>query len=160
MTTTTAHIALGSNLGDRAAHIAAAVDALRQTPGVRVTAVSSLIETAAVGGPTDSPAYLNGAATVDTTLSAHDLLRAMQAIEIQLGRERAVRWGPRTVDLDLLLFGSASIDTPDLVVPHPLLHDRRFVLEPLAEIAPSAVHARSGRTVAQMLAALDRDAPG
>jgi 2-amino-4-hydroxy-6-hydroxymethyldihydropteridine diphosphokinase len=138
--TITAYVGLGSNLGDRGGTIAAAVERLRRTPGVAVSAVSTLIENPAVGGPVGSPPYLNGAAEVRTTLPPVDLLRVLLAIESDLGRVRVERWGPRTVDLDLLLYGDAVIASAELTVPHPRMHERRFVLEPLATIAPMAVH--------------------
>ena len=149
--TRVAYVALGSNVGDRRATLLAAVDRLGAVVGVRVVTVSSLVETAAVGGPAGSPPYLNAAAEVRTTLSPHALLRVLLDVEAALGRVRTERWGPRTVDLDLLLYGTAVIGTADLVVPHPLMHRRRFVLEPLAEVAAGAVHPTSGLTVAELL---------
>jgi 2-amino-4-hydroxy-6-hydroxymethyldihydropteridine diphosphokinase len=127
---TLAYVGLGSNLGDRNATIRAAVAAL---PGV--VAVSELRETDPVG-VTEQPAFLNGAVAVETELSARELLDALLAVERALGRERRERWGPRTIDLDLLLFGTETIDEPGLTVPHPRLHERRFALEPLAELDP------------------------
>jgi 2-amino-4-hydroxy-6-hydroxymethyldihydropteridine diphosphokinase len=137
--TTRAYIALGANLGDRAANIARALELLRATPSVRVTAASRLWETAPLGPP--QPAYLNAAAALDTTLDALALLARLHEIERELGRTRgAERNLPRTLDLDLLLFGGLAIDAPELVVPHPRMHERAFVLEPLAEIAGDEVH--------------------
>ena len=130
---TLAYVGLGSNLGDRKATIRAAVAAL---PGV--VAVSELRETDPVG-VTEQPAFLNGAVAVETELSARELLDALLAVERALGRERRERWGPRTIDLDLLLFGTETIDEPGLTVPHPRLHERRFALEPLAELDPELV---------------------
>jgi 2-amino-4-hydroxy-6-hydroxymethyldihydropteridine diphosphokinase len=145
---TRAYVGLGSNLGDREATIRAAVAAL---PGV--AAVSSLQETEPVG-VTDQPRFLNGVAALDTDLTARELLEALLAVERDLGRERRERWGPRTIDLDLLLFGSEAVDEPGLTVPHPRLHERRFALEPLAELAPHAEIPGRGR-VADVLAELD-----
>ncbi|MEA2710846.1 MAG: hypothetical protein QOF78_3447 [Phycisphaerales bacterium] len=136
----TAYIALGANLGDRRGNIDAALDRLRATPGVRVTKVSSLLENPAVGGPADSPPFLNAAAEIETTLAPRALLDALLDIERQLGRERREKWGPRTIDLDLLLYGEQILDEPHLKIPHPLLHERRFVLDPLKELAPRAFH--------------------
>jgi 2-amino-4-hydroxy-6-hydroxymethyldihydropteridine diphosphokinase len=147
----TAYIALGANLGDRRANLTAALDGLRATPGLTVTRVSDLIENPAVGGPPDSPPFLNGAAEIVTPLPAADLLAALLAIERDLGRERREKWGPRLIDLDLLLYGDQIIDADHLTVPHPLMHRRRFVLEPLAQIAPAVIHPLLGRTVLTLL---------
>ncbi|MFN7645684.1 MAG: 2-amino-4-hydroxy-6-hydroxymethyldihydropteridine diphosphokinase [Burkholderiales bacterium] len=127
-----AWIGLGANLGERRATIEAALDALRTLPRTRLVACSRLWASAPVdaGGPD----YLNAVARLDTRLDAHDLLAALQAIEGRFGRERAYRNAPRTLDLDLLLAGDATIDTPSLVVPHPRLHERAFVLRPMADI--------------------------
>jgi len=144
----TAYISLGSNLGDREATIRAAVAAL---PGV--VAMSELRETEPVG-LVDQPPFLNGVARLETELSARELLEALLAVERQLGRERRERWGPRTIDLDLLLYGSETLEEPGLTVPHPRLHERRFALEPLAELAPSLVVPGRGR-VDDLLAELD-----
>ena len=135
---TTAYVALGSNLGDREGTILGAVDALAATPGVRVAAVSRLIDTAPVG-IVDQPRFLNGVASLETELPARELLEVLLDVERQFGRVRegVPPQGPRTLDLDLLLFGDAEIDEPGLRVPHPRMHERAFVLEPLAELAPS-----------------------
>jgi 2-amino-4-hydroxy-6-hydroxymethyldihydropteridine diphosphokinase len=149
-------IGLGSNLGDRRAMLEGAIAALAATPGVQVRRVSSFRETEPVGGPPGQGAYLNTAAVLETTLEPPDLLHVLQAIEARHGRIRTVRWGERTLDLDLLLFDDRVIETTELAVPHPRLAERRFVLEPLAEIAPDAVEPRSGRTIAALLQELDR----
>lgn len=148
-----AYIGLGSNLGDQAATLMRAVMMLDQAPGVHVRRISQLIRTEAVGGPANQPPYFNGAAEIETTLSPEELLRALNAIEAELGRDRSVeqRWGPRTCDLDLLLMGDLEIQTPSLTIPHPRMHERRFVLEPLESIAPEARHPGLGRTVAELL---------
>jgi len=145
---TLAYVGLGSNLGDREATIRAAVAAL---PGV--VAVSKLRETEPVG-VTGQPAFLNGAARLETELSPRELLDALLEVERGLGRERRERWGPRTIDLDLLLYGGETVDEPGLTVPHPSLHERRFVLEPLAELDPELVVPGRGR-VRDLLAELD-----
>ena len=132
-----AWIGLGANLGERRTTIESALDALRALPRTRLVARSRLWAIAPIdaGGPD----YLNAVARLDTRLDAHALLAALQAIEARFGRERAWRNAPRTLDLDLLLAGDASIDTPSLVVPHPRLHERAFVLRPMADIDPSIV---------------------
>ena len=145
---TVAYVGLGSNLGDREATIRRAIAAL---PGV--LAVSELRETDPVG-VTEQPAFLNGAAALDTQLSPREVLDTLLAIERQLGRERRERWGPRTIDLDLLLYGGETVDEPGLTVPHPRLHERRFALEPLADLDPELVVPGRGR-VADLLAELD-----
>ena len=145
---TVAYVGLGSNLGDREATIRAAIAAL---PGL--VAVSTLRETDPVG-VVDQPRFLNGAARVETDLSARQLLDALLAIERELGRERRERWGPRTIDLDLLLYGDTAVAEDGLTVPHPRLHERRFVLEPLAELDPALVVPGRGR-VSDLLAELD-----
>jgi 2-amino-4-hydroxy-6-hydroxymethyldihydropteridine diphosphokinase len=157
-------VALGSNLGDRRASIRAALDAIAALPEAELVAAAEPIETAPVTAPGDDaeqPAYLNTVALVRTTLGARALLEALLRIERELGRDRARerRWGPRVIDLDLLLFGGAIIDEPGLTVPHPRMHERRFVLEPLARIAPHAAHPTLGRTAAELLADLTPDGP-
>jgi len=134
---TRAYIGLGSNLGDREATLRAAVDELAATPGVEVVAVSTLVDTEPVGY-LDQPRFLNGVAVLETSLQARDLLGALLAIEARFGRDRATvpAQGPRTLDLDLLLYGDAEIDEEGLRVPHPRLHERAFVLGPLQEVAP------------------------
>jgi 2-amino-4-hydroxy-6-hydroxymethyldihydropteridine diphosphokinase len=142
---------LGANLGDRERTILAAVFKLRDTEGIRVTQVSTLLENPAVGGPPDAPPYLNGAAELRVSLSAQALFRRLMQIERELGRTRQKKWDPREIDLDLLLFGNQIISTAGLVVPHPLMHERKFVLQPLAEIAPEAVHPVLQMTVGGLL---------
>jgi 2-amino-4-hydroxy-6-hydroxymethyldihydropteridine diphosphokinase len=131
---TRAYVGLGANLGDREATLRAALDALADEDGIEVVAVSTLRETEPFGvGP--QPLFLNGAAELETTLSARELLDRLLETEQRFGRVRVPgEHGPRTLDLDLLLYGDERIDEPGLTVPHPRLHERAFVLEPLAEI--------------------------
>jgi 2-amino-4-hydroxy-6-hydroxymethyldihydropteridine diphosphokinase len=152
-----AAIGLGSSLGDRAFHLRRAVSEIQAVPGVRVIAVSSFVETEPVGGPPDAPAYLNGALILETWLSPRELLSALQGIEREHGRQRTpgVRAEPRTLDLDLLVFGDRAAEEPDLRIPHPRIEERAFVLEPLCEIAPDLV-LPSGRTVRRAFAELHR----
>jgi len=151
-----AYLALGSNLGDRRAHLDAAVATLRAHPAVRDVRVSRFIETDPVGGPPGQGPYLNGAARIETDLGPQDLLALLKRIEHDRGREAGgPRWGPRTVDLDLLLYDDLRLETPDLTVPHPRLRERRFVLEPLAEIAPDARDPVTGLTIRALLTRLN-----
>lgn len=144
------HIGLGSNLGDREKHLRQALEAMRRIAGVDSVRGSSFHETTPVGGPAQ-PDFLNAAAEVETSLEPDDLFRELQRIESEMGRTREVRWGPRTIDLDILLCEDRLLETPDLVVPHRLMHERRFALEPLAEIAACAVHPILGKTVQELL---------
>lgn len=150
----TAYLAVGANLGDREGTIRQAIERLGRSEQIEVVAVSPLLENPAVGGPADSPAFLNGAIELRTTLEPEALLGQMLEIERQLGRERRQPWAPRTIDLDLLLYADRVIRTPSLTVPHPLMHTRRFVLEPLSRIAPRVVHPLLGKTVVQLCAEL------
>ena len=133
-------IGVGSNEGDRLQHISNAVKALGATAGVAVTQMATITETEPVGGPPQG-AYLNTVVELETALDPTELLKTLKAIEQRLGRKpSAERWGPRPIDLDLLLYDDRVIHTPELTVPHPRLHERRFVLEPLAQLAPDIIH--------------------
>src|SRR4051812_4008609 len=147
-----AYVGLGANLGDREATIRRALDLLAADPAIEVAAISTLRETDPVGY-LEQPRFLNGAAALDTELPPRDLLEALLAVERSFGRTRERRYGPRTIDLDLLLYGSETIDEPGLVVPHPRLHERAFALEPLAELDPALVVPGRG-AVAALLAGL------
>jgi 2-amino-4-hydroxy-6-hydroxymethyldihydropteridine diphosphokinase len=134
---TRAYVGLGSNLGDRESTIRSAVAELEAAEGVEVVAVSTLIDTEPVGY-VDQPRFLNGVVALETVLPAHALLDLLLAVEARFGRDRAAvpAQGPRTLDLDLLLYGEAEVDVPGLRIPHPRLHERAFVLRPLAELEP------------------------
>jgi 2-amino-4-hydroxy-6-hydroxymethyldihydropteridine diphosphokinase len=138
--TTTAYIGLGANLGNREGTIKRALEAIDDAPATWLLLASTLRETDPVG-IVDQPRFLNGVAMIETTESARRLLDALLELERRLGRDRATfrQGGPRTIDLDLLLYGAETIDEPGLQVPHPRLHERRFVLEPLLEISPNLV---------------------
>lgn len=146
-----AYIALGANLGPREKNIAAALNALEHTRGITVERVSNLYETEAVGGPPGQPAYVNAAARLRVTLTPERLLAVLQQIETSLGRERRERWAPRTIDLDILFYDDRVMSDDNLSIPHPLMHERRFVLEPLAEIAPNVRHPTLGLTPRELL---------
>ena len=141
-----AYIALGANLGEAAAVVASAIDALNRLPDTRLEARSHLYRSAPVDA--QGPDFINAVAAVSTRLTAPDLLLALQQLEQRAGRERPYRNAPRTLDLDLLLYGDACIDSPSLTVPHPRMMERAFVLIPLAEIAPDLVPAAALAAVA------------
>jgi pantoate--beta-alanine ligase len=158
-------IGLGSNLGDRVGNLLAAIAALREDPAISVQAVSSFVESAPVGGPAGQSNYFNGAAVLATSLSAEALLARLLAVEAQLGRVRGERFGPRTIDLDLLLCGEQVIESATLQVPHPRLSERRFVLAPAAEIAgpmqvPTISDSRGSVSIAALADRLSSPAPG
>jgi 2-amino-4-hydroxy-6-hydroxymethyldihydropteridine diphosphokinase len=151
---TRAYVGLGSNIGDREAMLRRAVDLLGAQADIDLVAVSAIRETDPVGF-TDQPRFLNAVAAVETTLPPGALLAQLLALEQELGRTReGPRFGPRTIDLDLLLYGLDVVDEPGLTVPHPRLHERRFALEPLAELEPTLEVPRLG-PVQALLAALD-----
>jgi 2-amino-4-hydroxy-6-hydroxymethyldihydropteridine diphosphokinase len=157
VTAVTAYIGLGSNLGARRESLEKAVGMLDACEGISVKKVSSFIETEPVGGPEGQDNYINGAAEVETTLEPAGLLKVVQSVEASLERDRSAeeRWGPRTCDIDILLMGDIVMDTPDLTIPHARMASRRFVLQPLAQIAPDAIDPVTGLSAAGMLAALD-----
>jgi 2-amino-4-hydroxy-6-hydroxymethyldihydropteridine diphosphokinase len=153
---TRSYVGLGSNLGDREAFLVGARAALAATPGVSVVAASRICETEPVGPPQGR--YLNAVLALDTTLAAHALLERLLELEQLAGRRRGPeRNAPRTLDLDLLLFGDLCLDTPELTLPHPRLHERAFVLVPLAEIAADVVHPRLAVSVRDLAAGVQGD---
>ncbi len=134
-----AYVGLGANLGDREATLRRAVELLASTPGVELLAVSATRQTEPVGYA-DQPPFVNAAAAVDTSLTPHELLAALLDVERSLGRTReGPRFGPRTIDLDVLLYDDLELDEPGLTIPHPRLHERRFALEPLHDLDPALV---------------------
>jgi len=150
-----AFVGLGSNLGDRLANLGAAVDRLAWEPGFQLRKISLAYESEPIGPP--QPHYLNAVAQVGTLLSPRATLQRLRAIEELLGRVRREHWGSREIDLDLLLFGDRMVRETGLQVPHPLLAQRAFVLVPLAEVAPDAVHPEARETIGQLLERLSPD---
>jgi 2-amino-4-hydroxy-6-hydroxymethyldihydropteridine diphosphokinase len=148
----TVYLGLGSNQGDRPAHLRGALRALAALPGTQVQAVSALYESAP-WGVTDQPPFLNAVAAITTALAPADLLQAVKRIERAAGRRAGRRWGPRPLDIDLLLYDDQRVDTPDLTIPHPRLAERRFVLAPLQDLRPDWQDA-AGRPLAALLAAV------
>ncbi len=154
---TDAYIALGSNLGDREVNLLTAVAEIGRLPDSRVTALSPFYETSPVG-VSDQPLFFNAVLRLATGLAPHVLLTRLQYIENAIfSRARTVRWGPRIIDLDLLLYGNEVIDDETLTVPHPRMMERRFVLQPLCDIAPDLVHPVLGRRMTELLAGLTGD---
>jgi 2-amino-4-hydroxy-6-hydroxymethyldihydropteridine diphosphokinase len=149
----TAFVGIGSNLGDRETHLRTALEALAAEDGIDVVAVSRLRETEPVG-PVEQEPFLNGAVQVATELPPRELLARLLNVEERLGRVRRERFGPRTIDLDLLVYGDEIVDEPGLTLPHPRLHERRFAVEPLAELAPALIVPGRG-PVSALLAELE-----
>ncbi len=146
-----AYIGIGSNIGDKKANCLQAVDHLKETGSV--TRVSSLYYTEPIGYK-EQEDFINAVAAVETTLSPVELLSACKSIEARMGRKRTVRWGPRIIDLDILLFGNLIVNQPELIIPHPLMAARKFVLAPLTEIAPDANHPVLKKNAFQLLSEL------
>ena len=150
------YIGFGSNIGDRLAHIQNAIHALSKTEGITLQKISSIYQTDPVGYETQAQ-FLNGVAAIQTDLPPLSLLRTLKDIEALVGRQHRIRWGPREIDLDILIYGDLCLHTEKLVVPHPEMHLRRFVLVPLVEIAPALVHPVLKETVQTLLERLDDD---
>lgn len=146
-----AYIALGTNLGNRLDNLTQALELLQKEAGAKIIAVSAIYETAPVGGPDQEP-FLNACAILETALSPTKLLIGMLTIENNLGRVRKERWGPRVIDLDLLIYNEVRMNTPLLELPHPRLSERDFVLVPLADIAPALIVPGLSKKVADLLA--------
>ncbi len=149
-----AAISLGSNLGNSRATLEAALSRLGTAPGVEVVSRSSWYKTAPRGGP-QQPDYLNACAVIKVAINPQRLLATLMTIEQEFGRVRSIRWGPRTLDLDIILYADLMLDSPDLTIPHPRMAERAFVLVPLAEIAPDWVEPVSGQTISQLVQKLD-----
>ena len=147
-------LGFGSNEGDRFANLSLAAARLAAVPGITLTQMAPIIETEPVGGPPQEP-FLNTAVEIETAIEPRDLLRALKSLEQQLGRvPGGPRWGPRPIDLDILLYDDRIVVEPELVIPHPRLHERRFMLEPLSQLAPDRRHPVLKRSVADLLSAL------
>ena len=145
----TAYIALGSNLGDREENLRVAIEKIGESPGITVTKVSAIIESEPEGGA-DEPKYLNAAAKIETTVSPRALLDELERIEREMGRKGKGKRLPRRIDLDIVLFDDLVIDEPGLRIPHPRMHEREFVLQPLKEIAPEAFHPLLNKPIAAL----------
>lgn len=148
----TVYIALGTNLGDRLANLREAIESM--PPDVKVVDESHIYETPPWGYE-DQPAFLNMAVKAETGMQPESLLRYLKQLEIELGREQNFRWGPRLIDLDILFYDDRIIDSPPLVIPHPRLHERAFVLVPLADVAPEHVHPLLGKSIRDLLREID-----
>ncbi|RJP74367.1 MAG: 2-amino-4-hydroxy-6-hydroxymethyldihydropteridine diphosphokinase [Candidatus Abyssobacteria bacterium SURF_17] len=155
----TVYLGLGSNLGDREANINKALVELVRTGFTRLIRTSSLYETKPVGIK-EQPDFLNAAAEIETKLSPKELMAAIREVERKTGREKTFKWGPRIIDIDILLYGDECITEESLEIPHPQMHQRAFVLTPLAEIAPKAKHPKLGLTVERLSAQVGNEGVG
>jgi 2-amino-4-hydroxy-6-hydroxymethyldihydropteridine diphosphokinase len=150
------YIGFGSNIGDRLAHIQNAIHALSKTEGITLQKISSIYKTDPVGYEAQAQ-FFNGVAAIQTNLAPLSLLHTLKDIETAIGRQHRIRWGPREIDLDILIYGDLCLQTEKLVIPHPEMHLRRFVLAPLAEIAPRLVHPVFQETIQTLLDHLEDD---
>ncbi|MHB1154434.1 MAG: 2-amino-4-hydroxy-6-hydroxymethyldihydropteridine diphosphokinase [Eubacteriales bacterium] len=150
------YIGLGSNLGDRQKHITKAIEMLKNTQGITVKTVSPIYETTPVGY-SEQPDFLNCVVEIITSLSPYELLDACIFIENELGRKRTMKWGPRTIDLDILFYGELLVASDRLTIPHPLLHERGFVLLPLSDIAPDMLHPKLNVSIKALCEKLNYD---
>lgn len=147
-------IGIGSNLGDKRKNIERVIEEIKRLNIIKVKKVSNLYETEPVGGPPQDK-FLNGVIEIETSISPKILLALLKTIEEEMGRKPSdVKWGPRQIDLDILLFGDLVIDEFDLKIPHPLMHKRRFVIEPLSEIAPEVIHPVLNKSISELFSAL------
>lgn len=151
-----AYIGFGSNIGDRLAHIQNAIHTLSKTEGITLQRISSIYTTDPIGYEAQAQ-FLNGVAAIQTSLSPLSLLHTLKDIETAIGRKHRIRWGPREIDLDILIYGDLCLQTEKLVIPHPEMHLRGFVLVPLAEIAPDLVHPVFQKTIQTLLNCLEDD---
>ena len=151
-----AYIGFGSNIGDRLAHIQNAIHSLSKTEGIALKQVSSIYKTEPVGYEAQAQ-FLNGVAAIQTSLSPLSLLHTLKDIETAIGRKHRIRWGPREIDLDILIYGDLCVQTEKLVIPHPEMHLRGFVLVPFAEIAPNLVHPVFQETIQTLRSRLEND---
>jgi 2-amino-4-hydroxy-6-hydroxymethyldihydropteridine diphosphokinase len=148
------YLALGTNLGDRLANLRAAIEAL--PPEIKVIAESKVYETPP-WGVEDQPAFLNMAVKCETDLDAESLLHRLKQLEVQLGREKSFRWGPRLIDIDILFHDNLILESESLTIPHPRLHERAFVLVPLMDVAPDFIHPVLKKTVKELLATIESE---
>lgn len=148
------HVGIGGNIGDVEKNISEAIKKIALLPGTKVAKVSSLYKTKPVGFK-NQPFFINGALELETNQDPQAFLNALHEIEFNLGRNRSIKWGPRTIDLDILLFGEKIFDSPNFHVPHPRMHERAFVLIPLNEIAPTAIHVVFGKSIHRLLSEIN-----
>ena len=151
-----AYIGFGSNIGDRITYIQNSLHSLSEVEGISLKTVSSIYKTEPVGN-VEQDDFLNGVVSLETTLTPHTLLYTLKDIEISIGRQHRNRWGPREIDMDLIIYDDLCLQTPDLTIPHPEMHLRRFVLAPLAEIIPNLTHPVLNKSILSLLHSLKDD---